>query len=66
MRTPNLPPARNRPEVTTGFQVSAPPRFARTLEALVKRHPELVELFSQVLLTPSWRRSTSLPTRTPA
>ncbi|HVT16373.1 MAG TPA: hypothetical protein VHQ90_09380 [Thermoanaerobaculia bacterium] len=35
--------------MTTGFKVSAPPSFARTLESLAKRHPELVELFSQAL-----------------
>jgi mRNA-degrading endonuclease RelE of RelBE toxin-antitoxin system len=36
--------------VTAGFKVSAPPSFARTLEALSKRHTDLVDLFSQALL----------------
>jgi len=35
--------------MTAGFVVSAPRSFARTLEALAKRHPELVELYSQAL-----------------
>lgn len=35
--------------MTAGFSVKAPPSFARTLEALAKRHPELVELYTQAL-----------------
>ena len=35
--------------MTAGFTVRAPPSFARTLEALAKRHPELVELYAQAL-----------------
>jgi mRNA-degrading endonuclease RelE of RelBE toxin-antitoxin system len=35
--------------MTAGFKVSAPPSFGRTLESLAKRHPELVELYSQAL-----------------
>jgi mRNA-degrading endonuclease RelE of RelBE toxin-antitoxin system len=35
--------------MTAGFLVSAPRSFARTLEVLAKRHPELVELYSQAL-----------------
>ena len=32
-----------------GFTVSAVPSFARSLEALAKRHPELIELYSRAL-----------------
>jgi mRNA-degrading endonuclease RelE of RelBE toxin-antitoxin system len=35
--------------MTAGFQVLAPPSFGRALEALTKRHPELVDLYAQAL-----------------
>src|SRR3954454_23065002 len=35
--------------MTAPFSVSAPPSFARALEALAKRHPELAELYSHAL-----------------
>jgi mRNA-degrading endonuclease RelE of RelBE toxin-antitoxin system len=35
--------------MTGGFKVSAPPSFARTLKALTRRHPELVQLYAEAL-----------------
>jgi len=35
--------------MTSGFVVSAPRSFARTLEVLARRHPELVDLYAQAL-----------------